>query len=154
MGEAIDLNAERNSFYVEGWPLIPPGEYLLSYQRYELAFMFNTAKLFAHFKIAEGEYQGTRLYGAYRVKSIKKKTKRGGQFTLSKTHKLFIQLAGLDDKAIRPDRPSLDMLKGCLIRGRVVTVKGPNPNKPRPEAAHYSRVDELLAIEAGSTTQC
>ncbi|MDT0635043.1 hypothetical protein [Spectribacter hydrogenoxidans] len=151
MGAAVSLDAQRNSFEVEGWPLIPPGEYLLTYHRYELAFMFNTAKLFAHFQIADGEHKGARLYAAYRVKAIKRKTKRGGQFTLSKTHKLFIQLATLVNSPVRPDRPSLDCLRGCLIRGRVVTVKGPNPHKPRPEAAHYSRVDELLSIEAGST---
>lgn len=148
---AIPLRAEQNTIEVDGWPLIPPGEYLAVYKRFELAFMFNTAKLFAHFEIAEGEHRGARLYAAYRVKAIKRKTKRGGQFTLGKTHKLFSQLASLTPSNTRPDRPSLDSLKGCLIRVRVVTVKGPNPHKPRPEAAHYSRIDEMLSIEAGST---
>jgi len=146
---AIPLHAERNSFEVEGWPLIPPGEYLATYQRYELAFLFNTAKLFAHFQIADGEYRGTRLYAAYRVKEIKRKTKRGGKFTLGKTHKLYTQLLAIKEQMPRQDRPSLDSLKGCLLRVRVVTVKGP-PNKPRHEDAHYSRVDEMLSIEAGT----
>lgn len=134
------------SFDVDGWPLVPPGEYVVVYRKHELAHIFNTAKVFIHFEIADGEHRGARLYGAYRVKKIKKKTKRGGHFSLGKTHKLFIQLARL--APIRPDRPGLDRLQGCLIRVRVVTVKGP-ANNPRPEAAHYSRVDEMLAIEAG-----
>lgn len=150
MSSVAKLDDARNSFSVDGWPLIPPGEYLATYQRYQLTFMFNTAKLFAHFKIAEGEYAGTRLYAAYRVKEIKRKSKRGGQFTLGKTNKLFIQLARLQPR-MRPDRPSVDALKGCLIRVRVVTVTGPDRKNPRPEAAHYSRIDDLLAIEAGNT---
>ena len=136
---------------VVGTPWVPPGEYVVRLLRYELTYIFNTAKVFIHFEIVEGEYSGIRLYAAYRVLEIKRKTKNGGKFSLRKSHKLYRQLAKLRNSSMRTDRPSLNGLKNCLLRVRVVTVTG-SPHDPLPEAAHYSRVDELLSVEAGSAT--
>lgn len=136
-------------------PLIPAGQYQATYLHHETAYFRSTPKVYVHFRIAEGEHLGARVYRAYRVHKVVGKPKRYGRFKVHHSHLLYRQLVTISGVATRPDRVSLAGLKGCLLRVSIRTVRndaGGHGRKPQPlpGALQYSVVDELLAIEAGS----
>ena len=134
---------------------IPQGEYQAVYLYHETAFFRKTPKVYLHLKIDGGEYDGVKLYRAYRVKLLTGKPKKYGGFTVNHSHAIYRQMVSISNAVTRPDRISLASLKGCLLRVSVRTVKrdaGAESRKPRalPDALKYSVIDELLAIEVGS----
>lgn len=134
---------------VDTAPLVPPGEYHVHYLGHETSFMFNSAKVFVHFQINEGEHNGVKLYRAYRVKSIKGKPRRYGSFKLGHTHELYRQFVRMTGTKERADRISLARLKGCGLRVSVRTVRKDSKQRELPEPLQYSVVDEMLAVEVG-----
>lgn len=129
---------------------IPPGEYQAYYRRHETAFMFKSPKVFIHFEIHGGEHGGTKVYAAYRVKELRGKPRKGGGIRLRHSQDLYRQFVRLTpNQRERPDRISLQRLRGCLLRVSVRTVTKDAKQRELPEALQYSVVDEMLAVEVG-----
>jgi hypothetical protein len=128
-------------------PLLPEGEYRVTYTGHDLKFMFNTGKLFVKFRVYDGEFQGSRLYRAYNVKMTGKKS-----FKLAHSSALYRQFSSLSGRRERPDRIAVSRLKGCVVRVSVRTVKQDAKHQPLAENLQYSVVDELLALEVGAVT--
>ena len=134
-------------------PLIPEGDYSMSYKYHDTGIAFNTPKVFVYFTIVEpGPYLGTCLYRAYRVRGIIGKYKKNGRFKLGKRSELFLTLCHLDERGtkLRPDRLSLQSLKNTVIRGTVRTVRTDYKQRPLPEGLYYSVIDELKNVEVGT----
>ena len=131
-------------------PLIPDGEYEAVMTHYETGYVFKTSKVFLHFRITTpGDYHGYSLYRAYRVKALKTKAGKSGGFTLNKRSDLLLMLVKVLGLNPRRDRPSLQPLKGKLLRIRSRTVKTGSKQQPLPESLWYSVVDDVLNVAAG-----
>ena len=129
---------------------MPEGEYQATYLRHETAFIFKSPKVFIHFRIHGGDYDGEKLFRAYRVKELRGKPRKGGGIKLRHSSELYRQLVRLTpSQKERPDRISLQRLRGCLLRVSVRTVTKDSRQRALPAALQYSVVDEMLAIEAG-----
>lgn len=146
MSSVVQLHGDAA---VDVAPQIPAGTYQAYYLHHKTAFMFNSGKVFVHFRIYGGEYDGTRLYRAYRVKAIKGRPRKFGSFKLGHTHELYRQFVRMSGTKERADRISLSRLKSCLLRVSVRTVTKDSKQRDLPEALQYSVVDEMQAIEAG-----
>lgn len=130
--------------------LIPPGEYQATYVKHETAFIYKTAKVFVHFRIYGGDYDGMKLFRAYRVHDLRGRPRKNGSFRLKHSQALYRQFVRMTVSGReRPDRISLMRLRGCLIRVSVRTVQKDSRQRELPEALQYSVVDEMLAMEAG-----
>jgi len=134
-------------------PLVPEGDYSMSYKYHETGKAFNTPKVFVYFSIVEpGPYLGICLYRAFRVRGFIGKHGKNGRFKLGKRSELFLALCRLDerDSRLRPDRVSLQALRNTVIKASVRTVKTDYKQRRLPESLRYSVVDELLSVEAGT----
>ena len=134
---------------VDAPPKIPEGKYQATYVRHETAFVFKTPKVFVHFKLHGGEYNGLRLYRAYRVHSLRGKPRKGGSFKLRHSHELYRQFVMISGCRERPDRISLSRLKRCLLTVTVKTVTRDAKQHELPPALQYSVIDRLVGVEAG-----
>jgi len=129
---------------------IPAGVYQATYLRHETAFIFKSPKVFIHFRIEGGEYHGMKLYRAYRVKELRGKPRKGGGIKLRHSQELYRQFVRMASNHVeRPDRISLQRLRGCLIKISVRTVATDSRQRALPAALQYSVVDEMLSIEVG-----
>ncbi len=138
---------------VEGdqYPLVPDGEYVARFLLHETAVVFRTPKVFLHFELVDfGRYFKTQLWQAYRVRRLIGTPGKGGRFALGRRSELFLDLARLYDKSIRPDRISLSSLKDVLLRVRTRTVTTDYKQRPLPEHLHYSVIDSIMGVEIGS----
>ncbi len=142
----VQLHGEAS---VDVAPLLPEGEYQAYYLHHKTAFMFNSGKVFLHFRIHGGEHDGVRLYRAYRVKAIKGRPRKFGAFKLGHTHELYRQFVRMTGTRERADRIALPRLKGCLLRVGVRTVTKDSKQRGLPEALQYSVIGEMLAVEVG-----
>ncbi len=134
-------------------PLLPEGEYLATYTHHWTAWVFNTAKVFVHFKLVEqGEHYGKQLYRPYRAKELIGKAGKNGRFKLAPRSDLYLMVCRLYEPQVRPDRISLRCLKDVLLRVSIRTVRKDSKQRPLPACLHYSVVDELVCIEAGNPT--
>jgi hypothetical protein len=133
-------------------PLIPEGEYVVRYIKYDTHYMFGGLKLFVHFEIIDpGPHCGIKVYRAYRVVDAGgKKGKGRRRFKVRPRSQLFLDLVGLFDRKLRRDRISLACLKTVLLRVRVRTVSKDYKQRPLPESIRYSVISDLIAIEAGT----
>ena len=135
-------------------PLIPEGDYSMSYKYHETtAKAFGTPKVFVYFTIVEpGPYFGTHLYRSYRVRGFIGKHGKNGRFKLGKRNELFLVLCRLNEREtrLRPDRVSLQALRNAVVRATVRTVKTDYKQRPLPQTLHYSVIDELISVEAGT----
>jgi len=131
--------------------LLPEGKYQVAYQYHETKVVFNTAKVFVHFKITDlGDYHGTKLFRAFRVSGLIGKPGRNGRFKLKKRSDLFLMLCHLyENQRIRPDRISLRDLKCLILNVMVRTVVKDYRQKTLPEILRYSVIGDVLGIEAG-----
>lgn len=134
------------------WPLIPDGEYAVAYIHHETALVFNTPKIFIHFKIIDiGPYQGIRLYRAYRARELIGRPGKNGRFKLSRRSELYIALCWLyQARKMRPDRITLRDLKQLILKVSVRTVKKDYKQRLLPDSLHYSVVSEIKGIEVGA----
>lgn len=131
--------------------LIPEGQYQVTYQYHETKVVFNTPKVFVHFKITDlGPHHGIKLFRAFRVNELIGKPGRGGRFKLKKRSDLFLMLCHLyQNQNIRPDRISLRDLKGLILNVMVRTVGKDYKQKILPEILKYSVIGDIQGIEAG-----
>jgi hypothetical protein len=148
--KVVPLHRDEGIVIVDDAPLIPPGEYLVTYLRHETAVMFTRPKAFVHFRIVDGPYAGVPVYGAFRVKQLRGRPRKQGQFTLGRSSELFRQYARLTGGRERPDRIALSNLKNCVLRVRVRTVDHDFRQRTLPESCQYSIVGDLLSVEAGA----
>ena len=133
-------------------PLIPEGEYVVRYIKYDTQYMWRGLKLFVHFEIVDpGPHCGMKVYRAYRVVDAGgRKGKGRRRFKVRPRSQLFLDLVGLFDRKLRRDRISLTCLKTVLLRVRVRTVSKDYKQRPLPESIRYSVISDLIAIEAGT----
>lgn len=122
-------------------PLIPAGEYLAQCVGVDKAFCFGKVeKYFLWFRIIEGEYEGTELFGARYYYD------RPGPS--SKQYQEWVITAGR--RPTRVDRMSLNIFKGKIFKVRVgTTVKKDEEGKPLPSVLHYSSVTRILDCHTG-----
>lgn len=129
---------------------IPEGEYEAVFTHHETALSFSTPKVFAWFNITEpGPCFGKKIYRAFRVRKLKSKPGRNGGFTVAANGDLFVSVCKLLDERGRPDRFSLQRLKGVVLRISVRTVKRDHKQREIPEARRYSVVDRFIRRETG-----
>lgn len=129
---------------------IPAGDYQAIYLSHETAFMFKTPKVFVHFRIHGGDHDGVKLYRAYRVKELRGRPRKGGGIKLRHSQELYRQFVRMVSGQVeRPDRISLQRLRGCLLKVRVRTVTKDSRQRELPPALQYSVIDEMLSIEVG-----
>ncbi len=150
----VPLPARDDDIELDGEipPLIPEGEYVVRYMKYDTHYMFGGLKLFVHFEIVDsGPHCGTKLYRPYRVVDAGgKKGKGRRRFKVRPRSQLFLDLVRLFDRKLRPDRISLACLTPVLLRVRVRTVSRDYKQRPLPESIRYSVISDLIAIEAGT----
>lgn len=133
-------------------PLLPEAEYLMAYTHHETAMLFNTPKVFVHFRITEpGPYLIQRLYGAYRASELMGRPGKNGRFKLKHRSELYLTMCWLyQARKLRPDRMSLRDLKQAVLRVSVRTVTKDYKQRPLPDCERYSVVDAIKAIEVGA----
>jgi len=132
------------------WPLLPAGRYLVNFQHHETSLIFNSAKVFVHFKISEGEYAGARLFRAYRAHRLIGRPGKNGRFQLKPGSELYRTVCRLSPSQKRPDRISLRPWRHVIFSVSVRTVNQDARQRQLPESLRYSVVDDILSIEAGS----
>ncbi len=147
-----DTNGEFEVEAAHSWPLLPDATYLTRYVRTEVTSlrMFRGAtRAFVHFQIVEpGSWHGTRLYGAWPVKSCISGGKT--RLTVSPRSDLHIMLCRVLGNRVRQDRISFAPLRGCVLRVKTRTVRKNFRQRLLPECLQYSVVDDILSIEAGA----
>jgi hypothetical protein len=134
------------------WPLLREGEYLVVYTHHETAIVFNTPKVFLHFRINEpGPYLNERLYGAYRASELMGRPGKNGRFKLKHRSELYLTMCWLyQARKLRSDRMSLRDLKRLGLRASIRTVTKDYKQRPLPECELYSVVDAIKRIEVGA----
>jgi hypothetical protein len=129
----------------DGRPLLPDGKYEAAYLGHETAFVFQNAKVFLRFCIVTpGDYFGMEVFRAYRANRLVGKPCKNGKFKLRRGSDLFTDVARLLNVKARPDRISLQSLKGETWVIKTRTVVADYKQRPLPEWARYSVVDEIL----------
>ncbi len=141
-------NLDKKPFRVNADPmetLVPQGRYRMSYLGHDEGNSYGRPVWFVRFQITEpGGYEGRVVLRFYNIP-------KGARLARSSNLAIdFINLTGLRPPAtLTPDW----FLKGCEVLGKVVTVRERVDGRrriQRPETLHYSKVDELLKITAGS----
>lgn len=138
---------------VEGneWPLVPDGEYVMQCLWYETVLAFRTPKVILHMQIVEpGQHYGKILLRAYRVKELIGKRGKHGRFRVTRHQELFLALVRLHNRSLRYKQISLRALTKVVLRVTTRTVVTDYCGRPLPTSLHYSVVDQLVAVEAGT----
>jgi hypothetical protein len=136
--------------YGRACPTIPEAEYQAVFTHHETALSFNTPKVFLWFRIIEpGPYFGMNIYRAYRVRKLKSKPGRNSAFKVAANSDLFTSVTKVLDERGRPDRFSLQRLKGVILKILTRTVKRDHKQREIPEARRYSVVETILRKETG-----
>lgn len=148
----VQLPSHPDDGIVEGlWPLLPEGQYSVSYTHHETAFVYGAPKVFVHFDVVEPGYHGKKLYRAYRLKGLIGKPSRFGRFKVGPRSEIYLALAQLlAGEGFRRDRISLRPLKGLVLKATVRTVKTDHRQRKTNETQFYSVIGDLLSIEAGT----
>lgn len=144
-----DVHTQHFGISDELPPRIKPGEYDLSFVRYETARMFRgkAEKLVMYFKIVSmGEYFDAVLPRYYNVEKIGPKRRTNGRFKAGTKGDFLREYCTLFPNRIgRRDRIPMSPFKNCLIRGNVVTVKEAR-GRPIPPELQYSKIAQLLEV--------
>lgn len=148
---AVALHLDGDGLVADDYPLVPPGEYLVCYVDHRTLSAFKQPKVYVTFRVVDGRHTGTKLFRAFRVKALVGKPRRNGRFVIRRTHELYRQFVCVTDANDRPDRIALTRLRNCVLRVSVRTVTQDSRQRDLAPDAHYSVVDRLLAIEAGSS---
>ena len=135
---------------VDDAPLVPEGEYQLRYIDYRTCIAFKVPRVVVRFKILDfGQHLGKELECWYRVKSLKGKPKKSGNFVVGKKTDLFrdyVNVVGVPTTN-RRDRLSFASLHDKVVIGLVRTVKQDRSQNKLSEEAWYSVVDRLLRTD-------
>ena len=118
-------------------PLIPPGEYEVSFQRAKKKRLWGSEKIFLEGRIETfGPYNGVKLFMACNV------VPNGKWTTGSKFYQAWVIAAGR--KPDRFDRMSIKVFKNKRFRVRVRTVAKTAKGIKRIPELQYSVIDEIL----------
>lgn len=128
--------------------LVPPGEYDLRFLYHETKRIFDRPKLFLWFSIVtfgdHFEKRVPRYYGATRLIGPKGK---GGRFKVGHKSDFLREFMTLFPvPAKRLDRLPMSQFENVMIVGHVRTVERGYNQRPIPENARYSVVDQLLRV--------
>jgi hypothetical protein len=155
---------DREEFTVIGGiqPLLPDGTYQLAYLGNRTIAGFagsksNTrghkvGKLRIDFRVVDpGEYFDAEISAFFNVLiPMQASFGRNGNFALTAHSNFMRTYAQLFGRRKRRDRLSLRRFKNVVIEARIRTVKQDRNQKPLAESCHYSVVDELIQVVAGS----
>lgn len=130
---------------VDGFkPLVPDAWYEARYLGHETGIVFMANKVFLHFEIAQaGEFIGTRLFRAFRVRKLTERPRKGGKFVLHAGGDLYALLCRLLDVKLRTDRITFRPLRAMLFRIKTRTVTTNHAQQEKPEHSRYSVVSEI-----------
>jgi hypothetical protein len=133
----------------EPLPLVPPGEYQLSFEYFETAVMFGRApKLILRFKVVSlGQHFQVQLARFFNVKKLLERPKRSGRFLVGRMSSFTREYARLFPLPGRLDRMPMSRFENHVLIGRVRTVETGGDQKRLPAGLEYSVIDELLRIE-------
>lgn len=121
-------------------PIIPAGEYNVTFLRAEKKYLWGHEKIFLHFQIMDfGEFQGVELYMAC---NAPKKAKKGKLATSNKYYQAWVVAAGR--RPDRYDRMSTKEFRGKVFLAKVRTVTKNSKNLPLPPLLQYSVIDDLI----------
>ena len=127
-------------------PLIPEGLYRLAFKRYKIARRFDRDILEIEFAVTDfGEHFGKKLVRYYTVRASDKRR----NFTARPRRDYAREYAHLFGRRPRFGTASLEIFRKHIIVGRVGTTTTDHRQKRLPEAAHYSKVRELVCKEGG-----
>lgn len=140
--EPTEDNDLEPSGHIDVAPLLPAGDYEVSYHRAEEKRLWGKNRIFLHFRIAQqGEHLGKALYMSAVMPS-------NGKFSLSSKYLMQWSLAA-GFRPTRLDRLSTKIFKGKIFLARVRTVRTDHAGNERPDFWHYSIIDTLLEVRAG-----
>lgn len=131
-------------------PRVPDGEYVARYIGHETMFIFNSGKVMLRFELAECEFAGVRLVRPYRAKQLLGRPSKRGRFELGRSSELLRDIVRLSETRTRPDRASLEFMRGRLWRVRTRTVETDSKQRPIPEPLRYSVIGEIVCAETGN----
>jgi hypothetical protein len=122
-------------------PILPPGDYLVSFVRYNQSPFQGVPKLYVYFSVVDqGPNFEKILFKAYNNYVPPR--------TGSSLYKDMLLLYG---KRIRKNtRLTLDLFKGRILLVRVRTVKRDFKQRLLPEYMHYSVIDSILSVETSN----
>ncbi len=143
------IQDDSSDAVLDGDPLIPEGNYTVTYQCHATAIMGGKGKLVIHFVITHGPYQGTELRAFYPVE-LRGPPCSSGKFAAARNGNYYEQICEVfpDLVKLRTDRISPSRLAHKLIRAEVTTVKTKWNGDNRKPHTHYSKVNALLGIES------
>ena len=132
----------------EALVFVPPGNYEFACIGYETKRIFNTEKLYMHFRIVtQGPDFGkilTRYYGV----TIIGKTGKSGRFSAGwKSDLMFEHVKLFGQLPKRKSEVPITPYKNNIIVGRVETVTKNRNQRSYPEPLQYSKIAELIRIE-------
>ena len=145
--ETVQDNGSDNDNFVAGknWPLIPDGTYLAQCIHFEKGQSHhNSLKLFLHFRIYEGQFEGSELFKAMNLTDSKtgkefKKVPRG-----SKYYEAWV-IANFNELPARGERMPPRIFKNGIFEVKTRTVKPRfTDGREKPECFRYSVVDYLI----------
>lgn len=123
---------------------IPDDTYELRYLDYSTVLMFNAPKLVLRFEVvSHGTYKGTQLAKWYRVRKLKGRPKKRGDFVVGSSSEYFRDYCRLIGPPARNDRLSMVALKHKIVLGKTRTVTVDSRQRALPEGARYSVLEDL-----------
>ncbi len=133
----LELVPKDNPF-----PHIPEGEYEAEYVKAEKKpYLGSENKLYVHYRIIDGKYQGTTLFVVYNFKYTS--FPRGSKYYTDWS----IANGGLPTRSDKMS-PNIFKNKVLLVKVRDVEPKY-DDGTPKPEMFHYSVVDRIIRKSAG-----
>lgn len=133
----------------EQWPRVPDATYDAVFLRHDTAYLARSPKVYLRLRITSpGEHNGKELYRAFGCKGLVGRAGKNGRFQLSRHHHLFKTMCRVLDLRSRPDRLSLQPLRGRVLRVSTRTVTRDYCQSIHPEFCWYSVVDEILGLVA------
>ncbi len=127
---------------------IPPGEYRLKYLGYRTTVSWGVPRVVVRFSVLDyGEYFEHELERWYRVKRLRGKPGKRGNYDVGRRSDLYREYTRLLGEPTRGDRLSFVALKHKVVVAKVRTVTHDRKQQPLPEDAQYSVIDELLRTQ-------
>lgn len=126
-------------------PWIPEDTELeLKYLDYSTVVMFSAPKLVVRFTVMTmGEHFEAVLERWYRVRQLKGKPKKYGNFTVGASSDYYRDYCRLLGTPARKDRLSLTPLKHKVVMGSCRTVTVDSSQRALPEPTRYSVLEKL-----------
>ena len=124
--------------------VIPSGKYTVGYVGYQTRQIFNSAKLYAFFKVLDfGPFFETVLVRHYNCK-LKGKPGKNGKFEAGWRSKLMQEYVGIIGKRPdRKDRVSMSRLCNLMAIATVETITRASDQSVIPEDLRYSAIKKL-----------